>query len=222
MSNNLNFAIRTLGSIEEAHEIKELLEKEGIPSKVTEARSGLAPIFVGSELTNKFELLIDESNAEAANSLFLSWAKSSLSDIPEDYYLFQFNDDELKKVLTEVSEWSELDVLLAEQILRDRNVAINETQIKQNQEERIEELKKPESGQEVWIVLGYITAILGGLFGAMLGYALWQAKKRLPDGRKVFAYDTSVRTHGQIIFFISISVLLSILTLRFVGAIAFS
>ncbi|GAB5418968.1 MAG: hypothetical protein Crog4KO_00510 [Crocinitomicaceae bacterium] len=222
MSDNLNFTIRTFATNGEAHEIQKLLEKEGIPSKVSEARSGLAPIFVGNELNNKFELLIDQNDADRANELFMEWAKSTLDTIPEDYYLYDFSDDELKKVLAEVSEWSELDVLLAKKILLDRKVEIDETQIKQNQEERIEELQKPESGQEVWIVLGYILSLLGGLFGAILGYALWQAKKRLPDGSKVFAYDSSARTHGQIIFFISIAVLLSVLILRFLGAIALS
>lgn len=214
MSDNLSFCLRIVATKEEAQEIQDLLEKEGIESKLSIESGDLAPVFVGNAPTNKFEILINESDNERANALFLEWAESTLENIPKDYYLYNFSDAELRQILVEASEWNETDALLAKQILKDRKVELDENLIQKDQEIRRAELQKPESGQIAWIIVGYILSLLSGFFGIILGYALWKAKKRLPDGSKVPAYDTNVQTHGQIIFIISIVIFSSVLILR--------
>jgi hypothetical protein len=221
MSDNLNFSLRNVATQEEAQEIQVFLEKEGVESKISIESGDLAPVFIGNAPTNKFEILISENDIEIANALFLNWAESTLEDIPKDYHLYKFNDAELTKILVESDEWNETDVLLAKRILKNRKVELDESVIQKDKKLRKVALQKPESGQTVWIIVGYILSLLSGFFGILIGYALWQAKKRLPDGSKVPAYDTNVRTHGQIIFYISIAIFASALLLRLFGIIVF-
>jgi hypothetical protein len=55
-----------------------------------------------------------------------------------------------------------------------------------------------------WIIVGYITAFLGGVLGIFIGWHLLSFKKTLPDGQRVYEYDTNARKHGQKILIIGI------------------
>jgi hypothetical protein len=101
-------------------------------------------------------------------------------------------------------EWSAFDYQLAQKILSDRGVELSEEKLSQMDQERIADLKQPEPPQTTWIILGYICAALGGLFGLLIGWHLMGHKRTLPNGETVYAYTNKDREHGRVIFFIAI------------------
>lgn len=201
---NLTHSLRKVRSLSEAESIMHALDLKGIQAKMLLDGGIVDPIFIGNAPQNKYEILVHEDDRQEAESIFWEWAQEVISEIPEDYHLFEYSDQDLIQILVESTEWNELDVLLAEKILRDRKVPVNFDEIDNNREQRKQELAKPQSGQTGWIVIGYLFAFLFGFVGMLLGYSLWKAKKRSPDGDKSYAYADAVRVHGKIIFFISI------------------
>ncbi|PWL27128.1 MAG: hypothetical protein DCO96_12385 [Fluviicola sp. XM-24bin1] len=201
---NLDYSLRKVRSPQEAEAIVMALAEKGIPAQMILDGGIMDPIFIGNTPQNKYEILVQEDDKVAADKIFWELAEASIKEIPKDYHLYQYSDTELKQILVESIDWNELDVLLAEKILRDRNVELNFTEIDKSREDRKKQLAEPQSGQEAWIVIGYIFTLLGGFVGLLLGYSFWKAKKRMPDGEKTYAYSASVRTHGKIIFFIAL------------------
>lgn len=195
---------RKVSTLEEANEIKEILEKDNISVWISKDEGNLDVVLSGEVNPNKFEVLIEAADREKAEYIFLTLAKDELNHVPTDYYLFSFTDDELQQVIIEKDEWNEFDILLSEKILNDRGVKFNSEELKLKQEDRKKELSKPEGGQLAWLIFGYIFAFGGGFIGLLLGYNIWQAKNKLPDGSKVYAYNENVRKHGKIIFIISL------------------
>ena len=69
----------------------------------------------------------------------------------------------------------------------------------------------------VWIIFGYVAALIGGFIGILLGYSLWLSKKKLPNGSKVPAYNEEIRKHGRIIFYLGIIMFAVLSILRLTG-----
>jgi len=68
-------------------------------------------------------------------------------------------------------------------------------------------MTKPEGSQKVWIIAGYILALLGGLIGLFIGLQLLTYKKTLPNGDIVHVYSELDRKHGLIIIVIGVIML---------------
>ncbi|GAA4072242.1 hypothetical protein GCM10022389_16930 [Flavobacterium cheonanense] len=80
-------------------------------------------------------------------------------------------------------------------------------------------MAKPEENQKPWIVAGYIFALLGGFFGIIIGYVLMRSKKNLPNGQRVYSYNTNDRQQGKMIFYIGIILLPIYIILRILLAV---
>jgi hypothetical protein len=64
----------------------------------------------------------------------------------------------------------------------------------------------------VWVIIGYISSILGGLPGIIIGSILLTAKNALPNGHVGYVFNEASRKHGKIILYLgSIVLILSIL-----------
>jgi hypothetical protein len=107
-------------------------------------------------------------------------------------------------VLEKADEWSPFDVSLAQKILTDRGKPVSDAELKSIHNQRIEELKAPEPSQKTWIIIGYVAAFLGGVLGLFIGWHLFNHKKTLPNGEKVYGHTESDRKQGKIIFYISL------------------
>lgn len=215
MDNLPNIVLRTAPTKIEADQIVELLLSNGIASVITKDSGDLDASIQGESLSNKYEVLIQEKHHEAAEAILVSEAKKHLDKITPDYYLHSFSDDELYNVLIEKNEWSEFDLLLSEKILVDRGVSIDQTELAKQQKQREATFEKPENGQKGWIIFGYIASFLGGFIGILLGYSLWKSKKKMPNGKKVHAYNDSIRSHGKNIFYIGVGVFVILWGFRF-------
>ena len=191
-------------TLEQASELKEILDKEGIESVLGDNIPPVDVTFSGSTLQHEFEVRIKPSDFGKAEYLLEKQAENLIDQVDKDYYLFDFTDEELYEILLKSDEWNEFDYTLAQKILSQRGKPIDKALLNSLKNERIKQLAKPEEKQRSWIVAGYIFALLGGILGIIIGYFLWNAKKTLPNGEKVYSYSETDRKHGKYIFIISV------------------
>ena len=113
-------------------------------------------------------------------------------------------------VVAKPDEWGIVDQLLAPRILKERGVALTQQVIGMLKKNRLKDLEKPEEAPRYLILIGYASALLGGLLGIIIGWHLSFFKKTLPDGNKHLAYRGSDRNHGTRMILISAIVLVSL------------
>lgn len=214
MNKALNISFRNTVTRKEAEDLGNVLSENGIESRIAKNEGDLDYVIQGEAPTDKFEILISEKDVLSAEKILSDLAATQLNEVSTDHYLFSFSNDELLNVLIEKNEWNEIDVLLSEKILTERGISIDYNKLEDQRKSRNSELSKPKGGQFGWIIVGYISAILGGFFGLVIGYFIWQAKNTLPNGQKVPAYNEKSRKHGVAIFLISLIIFPTMLLLR--------
>ncbi len=213
-NNELNTWFKTVTTKEEAKELVVLLDRNAIYCRVSSG-GNLDSAMEGDTFAHQFELFVSEDDLERAKSLCLELAQESLSDIDPDYFLFRYSNEELIDILRKRDEWSELDVLLSEKILKDRCVAISEEQLQHEREGILEEAREPEEIKQVWILVAYIFVFLSGFYGSFVGFSIWKATKKLPNGEKRPAYSDKARKHGFNIFVIGVVLFILTAIIRF-------
>ena len=152
------------------------------------------------------EIRIAKKDFEKAQAVLQKQAEKLIDEIDPEYYLFDFSDEELYEILSKPDEWGEVDYALSAQILRRRGKSVEQDDLVDMVRERIKTLAKPEKKQTGWIIVGYITAILGGFLGLLIGWSLWKSRTTLPNGSKVHSYQEKDRSHGKTIFIIGVIV----------------
>lgn len=198
---------RKYNSLEQAREIEKLLNDNNIPTAINDNTSKLDASFSGGNLQNQFELIVETKDFEKAEKILEQNAELLISQVDENYYLYDFSDEELYEILLKSDEWSELDNKLAVQILQKRGKAVDTEILNVLKKERLQVLSKPEESQTPWIIIGYIAALLGGLIGIAIGYSIWKAKKTLPNGQSVYSYNENDRREGKRIFILGLILL---------------
>ena len=188
-----------------ANNLADILQRHNIIYTIEEESLTFNPTFVlNNELSNEYAVKIKSDDFEQVNQLLVEEETTNIDEVEADYYLFKFTNDELIDLLTKADEWSAFDYLLAQKILTERGIAINDKYLAELKEKRIEELKEPETPQTTWIVVGYMAAFLGGILGIFIGWHLLSSKKTLPNGEKVYDYNEDDRKQGRNIFYLSI------------------
>jgi hypothetical protein len=202
--------------LELAEETAKILNEAGIKTIIADNVPPVDITFGGSTLQNEIEIRVLPADFKKAEAILQKRAEQLIEEVDEDYYLFSYTDDELYNILVKPDEWGEINYVLAQQILKKRGKEIDQEMIDTFKKERIEELAQPEKNQMGWVIAGYFFAFIGGLVGLIIGWALWKAKKTLPDGSKVYSYSEKDRKQGKYIFYIGIIVLPIILLIRIV------
>ncbi len=188
-----------------ANNLADILQRHNIEYTIEEESLTFNPTFVlNNELANEYAVKIKSEDFEQVNQLLVEEEATNIDEVEVDYYLFKFTNDELIDLITKADEWSAFDYLLAQKILTERGITINDKYLAELKEKRIEELKEPETPQTTWIVVGYMAAFLGGILGIFIGWHLLSSKKTLPNGEKVYDYNDHDRKHGRNIFYLSI------------------
>ena len=72
-------------------------------------------------------------------------------------------------------------------------------------------LQQGKKGDEIYIVLGFISALLGGVIGIIAGYTYYQSKEEGPNGNRYYIYDEKTRKQGQVMMIVGILVFLLLL-----------
>lgn len=197
----------------EANNLQSFLEEHGINTWVVDNSPPVDVALGGTHIDDEFLVKINAEDWTSAKKVIEENAGLQLSDLPEDYYLYDFSDEELLKLLFNYDEWGELDQVLARQLLNERGVTLSDSDIENMKKDRLEVLSKPERPSLIMLIWGYIAAVGGGIFGFVIGWTLI-SKKTLPDGRKVPNYNEKGIKHGLNMLYIS-SVTIVIATFLF-------
>jgi len=187
---------RSFYTEEEAISLVEFFKEKGIDCLIVKHRPILDKVYVGINYDREFHVKIRGYEFSKANDILDGHINQHLSEIGEDYYLHSFTDKELLEIIEKPDEWNNQDIVIAKKILRDRGVAISDTEVAEKKLSRIKNLEKPETENTVFIFLGYFFSLFG-FFGIGFGLLILHLKKTLPDGRKVFVYDARTRGHGK-------------------------
>lgn len=191
-------------TLELAQETASFLNEAGIQTIIADNVPPVDITFGGSTLQNEIEIRISPRDFKQAELLLQERAEKLIDEVDPSYYLFDFSDEELYDILLKPDEWGEFDYVLSQQILRKRGKTVDKELLASLKKKRIIELAAPEKSQKGWIIAGYIFSILGGFVGIVIGYALWKAKKTLPNGTKVYSYSEKDRKQGLNIFIIGL------------------
>jgi hypothetical protein len=202
IENGISF--RNFSTLSQAKELETLLNKNNIKTVLADNIAPVDITFSGSTLQNQYEIQIDPSDFEKAEAILEKETEILLNEIDKDYYLLSFTNEELYDVLLNSDEWNIFDYKLAQKILTDQGKTIDPEMLASLKKERLKILSKPEENQKPWIIAGYLFAFLGGGIGIIIGYSLWRSKKTLPNGERIYSYNTKDRNSGQKIFIISI------------------
>ena len=194
-------------TLEQAQDLQQLLNDANIETIIADNVPPVDITFGGSTLQNEIEIRISPRDFKKAEDLLLKQAETLIDDVDPSHYLFEFTTEELYDILIKYDEWGEFDYTLAKQILTKRGEKIDKETLETLKKKRLMELAKPEKRQGGWIVAGYIFAFMGGFIGVIIGYALWKAKKTLPNGTKVHSYSEKDQKHGFNIFLIGVIIL---------------
>lgn len=205
---------------EEAEPYLTILKDHHIPYEFDKIRRQVDTVLVGAGINEaQYELRIPSQQFETVDSLLLQHMQVDLHAFPADYYLFAFTDTELKDVLQHPDEWSKQDYLLAHELLKNQGIDISAIQMKTWKDERNTVLARPEKEKITWIIVGYILIFVGfcyppaGFGGIAVGLVLWQARKILPNGSRVFAYSEQARLQGKILAIIAGVIFVSMILL---------
>lgn len=197
------FLYQQFFSPEEAEGIISILNAHSIPYKFDKGH-GTVDKTIGGEINDYYELKIPPDQFELVTSLMLANTHVNLDELDKDHYLFTFNNDELYSIIANPDEWSKQDYLIAVELLKQYGDSYTPEELQQLRKKKIEWLATPAKTTGGWIVLGYFFAFFGGLIAVVWGYTLWNFKKLLPDGRRVYIYQERDRRHGKRIFLLGV------------------
>ncbi|MES2555239.1 MAG: hypothetical protein V4604_03760 [Bacteroidota bacterium] len=175
----------------------ELFEKAEIPFSVEDSKPRFDASFANDESRRYYRINVAPVDLSNALELCGRMDQKILEELPEDYYLFQFSDEELREVLVRSFEWNSLDVMLAKKILTERGVDFSESAIASERQEITDELDAPEKGDTLLVVCGYIFCLLGGLLGLMIALTILTSQKTTHDGHRIPRYSAGTKKHAQ-------------------------
>ncbi|MEM7161560.1 MAG: hypothetical protein AAF487_03885 [Bacteroidota bacterium] len=209
---NHNYAVfQNFNDMASANVLIEQLKESNIDFRIVDNSGDLDITFAGNKTHEGLQVLVASEQFDQANALLQSLAEEQIKNVEEDHYLFSFSDSELYEILLKQDEWSAFDLKLAQQILKKRGKNVDNDLIDSLKKQRIEDLEKKQEGNKGYIIAGYIMALIGGFAGlllvatsAMIGLYLWQFRKTLPDGRKVYVHNHKARNHGLNILVLSL------------------
>jgi hypothetical protein len=172
------------------------------------AANGLHPII--DKPANSFDAIFGNTNVDLLYILRLPASEFDKAtklieqeirknELPHDYYLNQFDNDELYNILKNPKEWSRQDVVAARILLEKRKYPVDE--IRLNEEKQREKLKHRDK-QKInlpVLILFYIIAPLGALLPVVAGLIIYTWKETDIDGRRDFAFSPKYRQHGLLV-----------------------
>jgi len=173
-----------------------VLNNSGIELEIAKDRDSLDSLYGGRSASPQFYIKIQQKDFEQADLVLAKVSQEQLTSVDKDHYLYAFSDEELFEVVCKPDEWNEFDYELAKKILAERGKSITPAILDLLKQRRVNDLTKPEEIHKGWIFAGYLLALFGGLFGIFIGWQLYNFRKTLPNGERVYAYNPSNRRHG--------------------------
>lgn len=177
------------------------------------------PPFANNPLNQEYRIKIKSEDFVKANSILENEAVLELQQVDKNHYLFDFSNEELIQLIAKRDEWSDFDFLLAKKILVERNVDLKVSELAHMEELRLEELGKPQKVNPGWIFAGFLFALLGGVFGIIMGWFISTNTKTLPNGKSTYCYSKDDRKKGVGMFIIGVISLIFFVILKIINQI---
>lgn len=197
--------VKELEMILNEHQIDYVTENSSLP---------FDPSFANNPVNQEYRVKLKSENFERANAVLIKEAAVQLEEIDRDHYLFTFSDEELMELTSKRDEWSNYDFLLAQRILKERGKVLGNGELAELEEKRLQELNKFEKLNPGWFYAGFLFALLGGVFGIMMGWFISSNTKTLPNGKTMYCYSVADRKKGKVMLVVGIVVLVFCLILR--------
>jgi hypothetical protein len=208
---------RSFNDLAIAEELVQQLQKANIPYEIEKPRSIIDPLIIGESLDPDILIKLRREDFSRADQIVEEAYKKHLNDIPADYYLFEFTEEELQEILQRPGEWGKLDYLLAEKILKEKGKVPDPETLAMYKWVDLKQSATQEAVQTQWVVLGYVLAVLFPPIGLMFGATIYGFRKTLSDGTGIYMYNARSRWHALFILIISsvLTAMLFILKLNF-------
>jgi hypothetical protein len=201
---------KTFRNMADAQEYIDIFKREGIEYVLEKVVPIFDPAFAGHNENEAVILKLYAHDFEQANEVYEKSLQIDINTLDKDYYLFNFTDEDLKEVVIKKDEWNAFDYVLALQLLKSRGITISTEELAKIRKDRQNELAQSKPFPMLKVILGYLFAMFGGLFGIFIGLELIWNSKTLENGTKVYIYDPKARNHGTIIIIIGVITLVFI------------
>lgn len=199
---------KNLTDIVLAKEIAKILETHKIVHKILDTSNDFDATFSLDDTKNSILILLDSKDFDHADKLIDENLNFDINQFSSQHPFFSFTKEELIEVVKNFDDWSPLDVKLANHLLKEQNVTINQTEIKTHQVKKIRNEETPQKSKAITLLFGYLFSLLGGFLGLGIALFLVFGKRTLSDGSKKYIYCESDRKHGIYMLFISISIIM--------------
>jgi len=178
----------------EAEKDAELLEAHGIACLVKHEYETFNPAFTLKASLNAVHLLVDPaSHGDAARVLDLRRTRApSMESV-----LATWSDEELMAVAARPDEWHAGTVAAAEILLDRRGVRLTDETGAENARRRATVTRSGQHGDPVWLTVGLLLAVAGGLGGILMGLGYRLLTQTDADGTTFPVYDRRTRGIGN-------------------------
>lgn len=205
---------RRMRTLEEAQALTADLGRLGFQVELAQDDTLASEAIMGASVS-VFRVKLDRSDFVQAEEALEKDIEDD-KEIPADHYLLDFTDQELVDVVLKEDEWSTYDRHLAGVILAEKGKPISKELVASIRQQRIDDLLQPAPAQTGFIILGYLSNVLGGLLGVAIGYHLNTSKKTLPNGDQVYAFQEKDRRHGKRMFFLGLAIFIPLVIIRII------
>jgi hypothetical protein len=103
-----------------AEDFAEVLKQNGIEYHIEEDSLVFDPSYANNPLSTNYVITMKQGDFKAASHAYDEYFAKQLHNVPEDYYLHTFTNDELLEVLAKPDEWDSFDYQLAQEILKNK------------------------------------------------------------------------------------------------------
>jgi hypothetical protein len=123
------------------------------------------------------------------------------------------SNEELLDIYIHADDYQQSFVKVVVQELKKRNVSLESTerQKEEKQKTKDQSMAMGVPGDPLYIVLGFISAFLGGFLGIVAGYVYSQSKQKNNPRGDFYVYDEPTRTKGYAMLVIGLLVFFGLL-----------
>lgn len=184
--------LKSLYEQDKANQIKVLLDKYEITSKINYSRNNLE-VTLGQQTSNVIEIYVFENELDKATEVI----QHILEEEEIELDINDYSSEELQEIILNKDDWHDTFVDQAKVILENRGIVTPEEDVQKNLEEKVQKVKQGVSVSKLNIAFLWTFSFFGFFLALAAGYFLWQGKTRASNGQKYYLYDSKARNHGK-------------------------
>lgn len=193
---------------EDALAFAQFLDEEGIHYSLELPDTLIDKVIVGEGFVPKAILKLATTDFARVNQLLANQvAEMSITEL-ESHPLNDLTDKELIAILSNQEEWTIEDITIAQLLLTERGIPIDDASVQKLRKDRLSELRKGESAKRSWMLLYAIGMVIGPFTSiifliAGVGMSVYYAYGTTVDGdgEKHYIYDQATRQLGRWMLF---------------------